>query len=256
MSADDIFDMSGQTVLITGGGTGLGLRFAKTLSAAGARIIICARRPEPLEKAVAGINDAGGEAHCVVMDVSDSRSVADGFAQAAEIAPVTVVINNAAIVVEPMLHELEEDQWDKLMDINLKGCWLVAREAVRRMIAKETGGVIVNVSSVMGYCVQKGTSPYATSKAALLHLTRSMALEWARYGIRVNALAPGYFRTELAAEWLDTEPGQQLLKRIPQRRLGQPPNLDGPILLLCSEASTYMTGSVMTVDGGITLSII
>lgn len=251
-----LFDMSGQTVLITGGGTGLGRRFAEVLSSVGARVIVCARRREKLEETVDAINGNGGEAHWITMDVADSGSVRESFEQVAAIAPVDVVINNAAIVVEPLLHELAEEQWDSVMDVNLKGCWLVAREAVRPMIERGGGGVIVNISSVMGYCVQKGTSAYATSKAALIHLTRSMAWEWARYQIRVNALAPGYFRTELAEEWLETEAGKRLLKRIPQRRLGQHPDLDAAILLLASPASAYMTGSVMTVDGGITLSTI
>lgn len=251
-----LFDMRGQTVLITGGGTGLGRRFAEVLSSVGARVILCARRPEKLEAAADAINADGGDAHWVVMDVADGESVQAGFAKVAGIAPVDVVINNAAIVVEPLLHDLAEEQWDSVMDVNLKGCWLVAREAVRAMIERGEGGVIVNISSVMGYCVQKGTSAYATSKAALIHLTRSMAWEWARYQVRVNALAPGYFRTEMAEEWLETEAGKRLIKRIPQRRLGQHPDLDAAILMLASPASGYMTGSVMTVDGGITLSTI
>ena len=244
LDINKLFDMRGQTVLITGGGTGLGRRFAEVLSSVGARVILCARRPEKLEEAADAINEDGGDAHWVVMDVADGESVQAGFAKVAGIAPVDVVINNAAIVVEPLLHDLAEEQWDSVMDVNLKGCWLVAREAVRSMIERGEGGVIVNISSVMGYCVQKGTSVYATSKAALIHL------------VRVNALAPGYFRTELAEEWLETEAGKRLLKRIPQRRLGQHPDLDAAILMLASPASGYMTGSVMTVDGGITLSTI
>ena len=248
--------MTGQTALITGGGTGLGRGFADTLAAAGARIIICARSREKTMEAVTAIRETGAEAHFVQMDVADAGSVARGFAEAASIAPVDVLVNNAGIVVEPLLHELSEEQWDSVMDVNLKGCWLVAREAVKRMIAEGRGGSIVNISSVMGACVMKGTGVYAASKAGLIHLTHAMSLEWVKYGIRVNALAPGYCHTEISEDFFRKEAGQKILTRIPQRRLGTSRDMAGAILLLCSPASSYMTGSVVTVDGGITLSVI
>jgi NAD(P)-dependent dehydrogenase (short-subunit alcohol dehydrogenase family) len=254
--AAELFDMTGQTALITGGGTGLGRGFADTLAAAGARIIIGARSREKTRGAVECIQDTGAEAHFVEMDVSDAGSVTRGFAEAAEIAPVDVLVNNAGIVVEPLLHELAEEQWDSVMDVNLKGCWLVAREAVKRMIADGRGGAIVNISSVMGTCVMKGTGAYAASKAGLIHLTHAMSLEWIRYGIRVNALAPGYCHTEISEDFFRKEAGQKIVKRIPQRRLGTTDDMAGAILLLCSSASGYMTGSVVTVDGGITLSVV
>lgn len=255
-NAAELFDMTGQTALITGGGTGLGRGFADTLAAAGARIIIAARSREKTSAAVEEIRDTGAEAHFVEMDVSDAASVARGFEEAAAIAAVDVLVNNAGIVVEPLLHELAEEQWDSVMDVNLKGCWLVAREAVNRMIADGRGGAIVNISSVMGTCVMKGTGVYAASKAGLIHLTHAMSLEWSKYDIRVNALAPGYCHTEISEEFFEKEAGQKILKRIPQRRLGTIDDMAGAILLLCSPASSYMTGSVITVDGGITLSVV
>lgn len=256
MTDSSLFDLSRETVLVTGGGTGLGRGFARTLAAAGARVILCARRVEKLEDVAATIREAGGRAHCVPMDVTSSASVTAALARAADIAPVTVLINNAGIVTDLLLHDLSEEQWDSVVDTNLKGAWLVAREVIRQMIARGAGGAIVNIASVLGQSVQMGTGSYAAAKAGLIHLTRAMALEWARYGVRVNAIAPGYYHTEMAASFLESEYGQKLTRRIPQRRLGRSEDLDGAILLLASRASAYMTGSVVTVDGGLSLSII
>lgn len=256
MAESSLFDLTGETVLITGGGTGLGRGFARALAAAGARVILCARRLDKLEESAATIRDAGGSAHCLAMDVTSSESVSSTLARVAEIAPVTVLINNAGTATDLLLQDLSEEQWDSVIDTNLKGCWLVAREVVRQMIARGNGGAIVNIASVLGQSVQMGTGSYAAAKAALIHLTRAMALEWARHGVRVNAIAPGYYHTEMAASFLETEYGKKLTRRIPQRRLGRSEDLDGAILLLASRASAYMTGTVVTVDGGLSLSII
>ncbi|MEM6582152.1 MAG: SDR family oxidoreductase [Pseudomonadota bacterium] len=250
------FDMSGETVLITGGGTGLGKQFAIALAKANARVILCARRVAKLEESVALIREQGGEAHAIPMDVTDQTSVTAAFASCLEISPVTVLINNAGLAGESMLLSLDEAEWDSVVDTNLKGLWLVAQAAAQQMIDQQQSGSIINIASVLGSSVQKGTGPYAASKSAAIHLTRSMALEWARYGIRVNAIAPGYYHTDMAKDYLDSPAGQQLLKRIPTRRLGDPTELDGAILMLASKASAYMTGSVVTVDGGLGLSII
>jgi NAD(P)-dependent dehydrogenase (short-subunit alcohol dehydrogenase family) len=250
------FDMSGETVMVTGGGTGLGRRFASVLAGAGARVVLCARRVDKLEEAVESIRSGGGEAHCIPMDVTSSDSVDEAFSQCLAIAPVTVLVNNAGIASGAMLLDMEEADWDSVVDTNLKGSWLVARAAARQMIASQRAGSIINIASVLGSCVQKGTGPYAAAKAGVLHLTRAMALEWARYQIRVNAIAPGYYRTDMAEEYLDSPAGQQLVKRIPQRRLGDPAEMDGAMLMLASSASSYTTGSVVTVDGGLSLSVI
>lgn len=253
---NDIFDLSGQLVVITGGGTGLGRQFAVQLAGRGARVVLCARRAEKLEETAQIIRASGGEAFCITMDIADETSIEQGFQRIAELGSLAVLINNAGAPSGPLLLDLDVSLWDQVMDVNLKGAWLVARAAARQMMGHGAGGSIINIASVLGSSVQKGTGSYATAKAALLHLTRAMALEWARYGIRVNAIAPGYYRTDIAADYLDSEAGKVLLKRIPQRRLGQLRDLDGAIVLLASSASTYMTGSIITVDGGLSLSVI
>lgn len=252
----DPFDLDGRLAIITGGGTGLGRRFAETLAGRGARVALCARRADKLEETAEAIRAAGGEAHCVAMDVTDEASVAAAFARIDAIGIPTIVVNNAGSPSGPMLLNLESALWDQVQAVNLKGPWLVAREAVKRMAAAEQGGSVINIASILGSAVQKGTGAYAAAKAGLLHLTRAMALEWARYGVRVNAIAPGYYRTDIAADYLDSDAGQALLKRIPQRRVGDLRDLDGVMLLLASGASAYMTGSVLTVDGGLSLTVV
>lgn len=252
----DIFDLSGRLVMVTGGGTGIGRQFATTLAQRGARVVLCARRLDKLEETAAAIRAAGGEAHCLPLDVTDAGSIDAAFQRIAGLGPLAVLINNAGSPSGPMLLDLEESLWDEVHAVNLKGAWLVARAAAKQMIGHGAGGSIVNIASVLGESVQKGTGAYAAAKAGLLHLTRAMALEWSRYGIRVNAIAPGYYRTDIASDYLDSDAGQALLRRIPQRRVGQLADLDGVIVLLASDASKYMTGSVLAVDGGLALSVI
>jgi NAD(P)-dependent dehydrogenase (short-subunit alcohol dehydrogenase family) len=251
-----LFGLNGKTALITGGGTGLGRQFAMTLSQAGARVILSARRVERLEETAGWIREHGGEAHCIPMDVSHAATVDAAIARAAAIAPLDILVNNAGVAAEPMLLDLDESEWDSVLDANLKGAWLVARAVAREMVEKSTPGSIVNIASVLGSAVQKGTGAYAASKAGLLHLTRAMAVEWARHGIRVNAIAPGYYRTDMAEGFLESEAGARMIKRIPRRRLGNPEELAGALLLLASDASSYMTGSVVTVDGGLSLAVV
>ena len=253
MAAATLFDLSGKTALVTGAGTGLGRRFAEVLAQAGATVVLAARRREPLESAADTIRAAGGVAHCVPLDVSSAQSVQSAFDALEQVGPLDVLVNNAGIAGVGALLDLPEDDWDTVLNVNLKGAWLAARAAARAMIKRATQGSIINVASVLGSAVQKGTGNYPATKAALLHLTRSMALEWAKYGIRVNALAPGYFLSELSAGFLATEAGKAMVKRMPMRRLGEPAELDGALLLLASAASSYMTGSVITIDGGLSM---
>ena len=245
--------MTGKTALVTGGGTGLGKQFAVTLARAGAKVIIAARRQAPLESTADDIRSTGGTAHCVPLDVTDAASVEAAFDAVSSIARIDVLVNNAGVAAAESILDMSEVTWDQILDINLKGAWLVARAAAKTMIANGTAGSIINVTSVLGSIVQKGTANYPAAKAALIQLTRGMALEWARYGIRVNAIAPGYFLTDLSGGYLESEQGKAMIKRMPLRRLGRPEEFDGPLLLLASDASTYMTGSVIAVDGGLSI---
>ncbi len=245
------FNLDGKTALVTGASGGLGRQFAGVLAAAGARVAVCARRMDKVTETVAGIEAAGGKAIGVEMDVTDSASVAAAFEAVEEQAgPVTVLVNNAGVAEGKAALDLTEDDWDRILDTNLKGAWTVAQEAAKRMAAAGGGGVIVNIASVLGLRVGKGVLPYAVSKAGLVQMTKALALELAPQNIRVNALAPGFVETDLNRDYLQSETGQKQLKRVPFRRPGTLEELSGPLLLLCSDASGYMTGSILAVDGG------
>lgn len=248
--------MTGKLALVTGGGTGLGRQFALTLALAGATVILAARRIEPMQSTAAAVRAAGGTAHCVAVNVADATSVLAAFESIEKIGSLDVVVNNAGSAVAGSLLDVPEDDWDQLMNVNVKGAWHVARAAVKQMIAHKRRGSIINVTSVLGTAVQKGVANYPASKAALLHLTRTMSFEWARYGVRVNALAPGYFHTDLSDGYVTSEGGKAMLQRMPMRRLGEPTELGGALLLLASQASSYMTGSIVAVDGGLSLHMI
>ncbi len=245
------FDVSSKTALVTGASSGLGAHFARTLAGAGASVVLAARRLERLQALSQQIESAGGSALAVAMDVTDADSVRAGFDTASGVlGPVTIVVNNAGVASSAPALELRHADWDAVIDTNLKGAWLVTQEAARRLVAAGLGGSIINIASVLAFRVAGHTAPYAVSKAGLVQLTRVLALEWARYNIRVNAIAPGYIETDLNREFLASAAGQALVKRIPQRRAGTPEDLDGALLLLASEASRYMTGATLVIDGG------
>jgi NAD(P)-dependent dehydrogenase (short-subunit alcohol dehydrogenase family) len=247
----DLFGLSGRHALVTGASSGLGRHFAGVLAAAGASVTVAARREAALAQTVEAVRASGAQAHAVRMDVTDEASVEHAFAAAEEqFGPVGVVINNAGVTFTRPALEVAETDWTSLIDTNLKGGWLVAQHAARRMIHHRTGGSIVNIASILGLRVAGGVAAYSISKAGMVQMTKVLALEWARHRIRVNALAPGYIETDLNEEFFSSDAGKALIRRIPQRRLGEAKELDGALLLLASEAGSYMTGSIIAVDGG------
>jgi NAD(P)-dependent dehydrogenase (short-subunit alcohol dehydrogenase family) len=249
-------DLSGKTALVTGGGSGFGRAFARVLSANGARVCITGRRLHKLEATLDGIAGANADnSLAVVMDVTEPESIAAGFdACEQQLGIADIVVSNAGIARPGLSHKQSIEDFQAVINTNLIAAYGVAREGGRRLIAAEKPGCVVNVASLLAFVVEKGLGAYAASKAGLVQVTRTMAIEWARYGIRVNALAPGYIRTEMNREYFDTEEGKQFITHIPQYRLGTPEELEGPLLLLVSDAGSYMTGSVVTVDGGLSLA--
>ena len=249
------FDLSGKVALVTGASSGLGVHFARTLASAGASVAIAARRADRLASLQAELQNAGSKAAAVELDVQSGKSVGAAFdAGEKALGAIDIVVNNAGIsIVKPAL-EMPEEDWDAVVDTNLRGAWLVAQTAAKRWVAAKRPGIIVNVASILGLRTIGQVAPYNASKAGLIHLTRALAMEWARHNIRVNAICPGYIETEMNSDFWKTPGGQRLIERIPQRRIGQPEHLDGALLLLASDAGTFMTGSVLTVDGGHTVS--
>ncbi len=239
--------LAGKTALVTGASAGLGAHFAEVLARAGAEVIAAARRTAPLQALAARIAGAGGRCSVAALDVASADSIA---AAAPLLERVDILVNNAGIAREALLLDHSDEDWDAVMETNARGVFAMTRAAARAMKARGAGGSIVNVASILGLRQGAAVAAYAASKAAVIQLTKVSALELARYGIRVNALAPGYFGTDMNSALWETEGGKAMLRRIPQRRLGRLEDLDGPLLLLASDASAYMTGSVLAVDGG------
>lgn len=250
--ARDLFDLCGRNALVTGASSGLGRHFARVLARAGAGVALVARRRAPLEALAVEIGTLGVRGVPLVADVRDEGSVCEAFARAEEaLGPMHVVVNNAGVALARPALDQTESEWRRVVDTNLLGAWLVAREAARRMVAAEVPGSIINVASILAFRVVSALSSYAAAKAGLVQFTRALSLERARHRIRVNAIAPGYILTGMNRGFFASPPGQAMVRRIPQQRLGVPEDLDGVLLLLASDAASgYMTGSVISVDGG------
>jgi NAD(P)-dependent dehydrogenase (short-subunit alcohol dehydrogenase family) len=251
MTSSNPFDLTGKAAIVTGASSGLGRHFARTLALAGAKVALAARRVDALGELARQIEAFDERAMPVALDVTDAESVrACVEAAETELGPISILVNNAGIAHVDAALDLAEADWDRVMDTNLKGAWLMAQETARHMARLGHGGSIVNVASILGLAATGRLAAYCASKAALINLTRALAVDLARDGIRVNALAPGYVETDLNREFLTSPAGEAMKKRIPQRRFGRPEDLDGALLLLASESSRYMTGSVLVVDGG------
>ncbi len=248
----DLFNLDGKVALITGAGSGLGRQFAETLAGAGASVALAARRREKLEETAELVRQKGGNAICLELDVTDSLSVTNCMRETvSETGVPDILVNNAGIARQAFLTEIREDDWDAVIDTNLKGVFMVAQAAAKAMINAEKPGSIINIASILGLRVSKALGSYIAAKSAVVQLTKAMAIEWSRYNIRVNALAPGYFITEINEEQFAGGIADEFLKQqVPMGRVGSLPEIDGPLLLLASGAGSYMTGSIVTVDGG------
>jgi NAD(P)-dependent dehydrogenase (short-subunit alcohol dehydrogenase family) len=243
----DLLRLDGKTAFVTGASGGIGAHFAEVLAGAGAKVIIAARREAQMAEVAAKIRAAGGICETVTLDVSSSASIA---AVEPLFAEVDILVNNAGIVIMKGFLDQTEADWDAVVDTNLKGMFLLTQAAARAMKARGKGGSIINISSIFGVCQERGVSPYATSKAAVIQLTKTSGLELAAFGIRVNAICPGYTATEMNRELWSSDIGKVIAARIPMGRFGQPSDMSGPLLLLASDASHFMTGAVIVVDGG------
>lgn len=244
-------DLKGKRVLVTGASSGLGAHFARLLAGKGALVAAAARRTERLQELARACEGLPGKVVPLALDVSSVAAIEVGVTEAASLlSGLDVLVNNAGVGETEVALSVSEAQWDAQLDVNLKGCFFAAQAAANIMAGQEGGGAIVNIASILGERVTGRVAPYAISKAGLIQMTKALALEWARHAIRVNALAPGYVVTDINREFFASEAGESLKKRIPMRRAGELDDLDGPLLLLCSDAGRYMTGAVVAVDGG------
>jgi NAD(P)-dependent dehydrogenase (short-subunit alcohol dehydrogenase family) len=245
------FDLKGQVALVTGASSGIGRHFADLLAAAGARVALAARQVDRLDEAARDIAAAGGECLPIACDVTSADSITRAVASAETgLGPLSILVNNAGVVVSKPLFEHTEADWDRVVDTNFKGAWLVAREFAHHLVGLKRPGRIINITSVLASRTIGRVPAYCAAKAGLTHLTHVLAMELARYGILVNALAPGYVETDFNRAFFQTDAGKALISRIPLRRLGQTEDLDGALLFLASRASAYVTGAVIAVDGG------
>ncbi|MDD2917882.1 SDR family oxidoreductase [Rhodoferax sp.] len=252
-------DLSGRVALITGASGGLGAQFARTLAEAGAAVVLASRRVEKLKELRAQIEGAGGDAHVIKLDVTDQDSIKSAVAHAeTEVGSIDILVNNSGVSTTQRIQDVSEDNFDFMFDTNVKGAFFVAQEVGKRMLARAqgaapgsfTGGRIINIASTAGLRVLPKIGVYCMSKAALIQMTKAMALEWGRFGINVNAICPGYIDTELNHAHWQTEAGQKLIQMLPRKRVGRPQDLDALLVMLCSDQSHFINGAVISADDG------
>jgi 3-oxoacyl-[acyl-carrier protein] reductase len=256
MKAAALFDLKGKVALVTGASSGLGTQFAHALAENGAAVALVARRADRLEQLKGRIEAAGGRALAIEGDVTDRASMAHAFDKAeSAFGTVTILVNNAGVAHSGRAIDLPEEEWRRVLGTNLDAVFYCAQEAARRMLAAKKKGSIVNVASVLGLSAAKGVVAYATAKAGVVQVTKALALELAFKGVRVNAIAPGWFVTEINDAYLMSEAGDKIKRDIPTGRFGQEGDLDGALLLLASDAGSYITGTTIVVDGGQVVAI-
>ena len=255
-------ELSGRVALVTGASSGLGWRFAEVLAQAGAAVVLSGRRMERLKELRARIEGQGGDAHVVELDVTDTASIRAAVAHAeTEMGPIDILVNNAGISAQQKLLDATPEDFDDVFGTNVRGAFFVAQEVARRMVARSlgtapgawAGGRIINVASVAGLRVMPKLGVYAMSKAAVIHMTRAMAVEWGKYGINVNAICPGYIDTEMNHHHWQTEAGQRLMQMLPRKRLGKPEDLDAMLVMLASGQSSLVNGAILTADDGFSI---
>jgi NAD(P)-dependent dehydrogenase (short-subunit alcohol dehydrogenase family) len=246
------FSLDGRLALVTGASSGLGAHFARVLAESGAEVVLAARRRDRLEALAAEIRSGGHKAHVAELDVTSEASIEAAFTGVEQSTGrvCEIVVNNSGTSREGWFREQSEEDWNFVIDTNLTGVWRVAKRAANAMVAAKQKGTIINIASITGLQPQMLTTAYCVSKAGVDHMTRQMAIEMARYGVRVNAIAPGYFKTEINDEFLESDMGAAMIKRIAMRRIGEIDELAGPLLLLASDAGSFMTGATVVVDGG------
>lgn len=252
--SNNLFTLQGKIALVTGASSGLGASLAKGLATAGATIVAAARRTERLAELVNNIEHAGGKAIAVKMDVTDRDSVNAAFAEAQEkVGVIDIIINNAGVADPKHFLKIDEASRDFVMNTNVNGVWNVAQEGAQRMVTAGKTGSIINIASVLGLTAQPGQTAYCASKGAVIQLTRTLSLDLMRYGIRVNAIAPGWFKTEINEDFFNSPAGQDYIKRMPAKRLGNVDELIGPVVLLAGDSASFVNGAVLPVDGAISV---
>ncbi len=256
-------DLSGRIALVTGASSGLGAQFARTLARAGAAVVLASRRVERLKELRAEIESEGGDAHVVTLDVTELGSIRSAVAHAeTEVGSIDILVNNSGVSTTSRIQDVTEDDFDFIFDTNVRGAFFMAQEVGKRMLARAkgaapgnyTGGRIINIASVGGLRVLPQIGAYCMSKAAVVHMTRALALEWGRFGINVNAICPGYIDTEINHHHWETEQGQRLIQMMPRKRVGQPQDLDALLVMLASDQSHFVNGAILSADDGFGLS--